>query len=121
MDIDAILERAETQESQSVGGAGEELLSQFNVANFSTMDDDDTSLDEPGRDWDDIIPEQSRSKMEEEDKQREQLELYLPPRVRKQVQRVSDENIWNFLSFIVKQKLSTSLGILTLDRVACQD
>ena len=88
MDIDAILERAETRESESIGGAGEELLSQFNVANFATMEDDDTSLDEPGKDWDDIIPEKSRSKMEDEEKQREQLELYLPPRVRKQVSRV---------------------------------
>ncbi len=53
------------------------------------MEDEDSMLDEPGKDWDEIIPVSSRSKAEEEEKQREQLELYLPPRVRKQVQRVS--------------------------------
>ena len=31
MDIDAILERAETREAEDNGGAGEELLSQFKV------------------------------------------------------------------------------------------
>ncbi|XP_072037799.1 LOW QUALITY PROTEIN: chromodomain-helicase-DNA-binding protein 1-like [Amphiura filiformis] len=89
MDIDAILERAETRESESIGGANEELLSQFNVANFATMEDDDSTLDEPGKDWVEIIPVGSRSKAEEEEKQREHLELYLPPRVRKQVQRMT--------------------------------
>ena len=32
MDIDAILERAETREAEDNGGAGEELLSQFKVS-----------------------------------------------------------------------------------------
>ena len=39
-DIDEILKRAETREETSHMTAGEELLSQFKVANFSTMEDD---------------------------------------------------------------------------------
>lgn len=39
-DIDEILKRAETREETNHLTAGEELLSQFKVANFSTMEDD---------------------------------------------------------------------------------
>ncbi|XP_077989573.1 chromodomain-helicase-DNA-binding protein 1-like isoform X2 [Glandiceps talaboti] len=91
MDIDAILERAETRDIDSEPTtAGEELLSQFKVANFSTMDDEPPSVEEDtGKHWDDIIPEDARNKVEEEAKQKEQLELYLPPRVRKSVQKMT--------------------------------
>ncbi|XP_022105891.1 chromodomain-helicase-DNA-binding protein 1-like isoform X2 [Acanthaster planci] len=92
MDIDAILERAETREADDNGGAGEELLSQFKVANFSTMVDDEemeTVTEDTGKDWEDLIPEADRLKVEEDEKQKEQLQLYLPPRVRKQVNRMT--------------------------------
>lgn len=50
------------------------------------MEDD---LQDEGKTWEEIIPEDARNKLDEEDKQKEQLELYLPPRIRKQVNRVS--------------------------------
>lgn len=42
--------------------------------------------DEENRDWDEIIPESFRKKMDEEDKMREIEDLYLPPRRKTQVQ-----------------------------------
>ncbi|PIK40058.1 putative chromodomain-helicase-DNA-binding protein 1-like, partial [Apostichopus japonicus] len=86
MDIDTILERAETTETEEHMGKGEELLSQFKVASFATMEDD---LQDEGKTWEEIIPEDARNKLDEEDKQKEQLELYLPPRIRKQVNRMT--------------------------------
>ncbi|XP_071486143.1 chromodomain-helicase-DNA-binding protein 1-like [Diadema antillarum] len=88
MDIDAILERAETREQEEPGGAGEELLSQFKVANFAASEEPDFEKD-PGKDWEDIIPASERRQMEEEEKQKEQMGLYLPPRIRKQVNRMT--------------------------------
>ena len=87
--------------------AANELLSQFNVASFA-LDEEElggdpaplatpTSLEgksvllspafpEPPvkveKMWDDIIPEKFRQKLEEEERTREQLQLYLPPRQR---------------------------------------
>ena len=112
MDIDDILRRAETQEAFSeTQSADSELLSQFKVASF-VMDEDELAPDthrEEGRardvlmspssskpgaltgrhnqeedtvGWDDIIPESYRRQAEEEEIQREQLQLYLPPRQR---------------------------------------
>ena len=59
------------------------------------MDEDDVagvaqepnSTDE-GKSWSDIIPESDRKKIEEEEEQKKQLELYLPPRNRKTVKKV---------------------------------
>ena len=45
------------------------------------------STDE-GKSWSDIIPESDRKKIEEEEEQKKQLELYLPPRNRKTVKKV---------------------------------
>ena len=39
--------------------------------------------------WDDIIPETERKKLQEEDEQKRQLDLYLPPRQRNTVKKVS--------------------------------
>lgn len=50
------------------------------------MEDD---FEDEGKSWEEIIPEDARNKVDEEEKQKEQLELYLPPRIRKQVNRVS--------------------------------
>lgn len=107
MDIDDILKRAETQTAMEDTSAANELLSQFNVASFA-LDEEElggdpaplatpTSLEgksvllspafpEPPvkveKMWDDIIPEKFRQKLEEEERTREQLQLYLPPRQR---------------------------------------
>ena len=63
------------------------------VANFATMEEEETELDErPQKDWDDIIPEEQRKKVEEEERQKELEEIYMLPRIRsstKKVQHVS--------------------------------
>ncbi|XP_051513425.1 chromodomain-helicase-DNA-binding protein 2-like isoform X2 [Myxocyprinus asiaticus] len=82
MDIDEILRLAETRESDQGSSATDELLSQFKVANF-TMDESTPELEEkPMRDWDDIIPEEQRRKIEEEQKQKEMEDIYMLPRSR---------------------------------------
>ncbi|CAG2179639.1 unnamed protein product, partial [Oppiella nova] len=96
-DIDEILRRAETREdgSQSVG---DELLSAFKVASFNFNEDEDVSalsaqhsphVEEVAKekDWDEIIPEADRLKIEEEEKQKEGLDMFLPPRSRKSAQQ----------------------------------
>ncbi|KAG7468199.1 hypothetical protein MATL_G00140300 [Megalops atlanticus] len=83
MDIDEILRLAETRESDQGSSATDELLSQFKVANFSTMDESTPDLEAPPvRDWDDIIPEDQRRKLEEEEKQKEMEDIYMLPRSR---------------------------------------
>uniref|UniRef100_A0A8C1G3G1 Chromodomain helicase DNA binding protein 2 n=1 Tax=Cyprinus carpio TaxID=7962 RepID=A0A8C1G3G1_CYPCA len=82
MDIDEILRLAETRESDQGSSATDELLSQFKVANF-TMDESTPDLEEkPIRDWDEIIPEEQRRKVEEEQKQKEMEDIYMLPRSR---------------------------------------
>lgn len=86
-DIDEILKRAETRED-APSLAGEELLSAFKVASFTLDEDEEVSkldsiADENTKDWDEIIPEDFRSKVEEEERQKEMADLYLPPRKRK--------------------------------------
>ncbi|KAG5848599.1 hypothetical protein ANANG_G00100230 [Anguilla anguilla] len=83
MDIDEILRLAETRESDQGSNATDELLSQFKVANFATMDEGTPELEAPpSRDWDDIIPEDQRRKLEEEEKQKEMEDIYMLPRSR---------------------------------------
>uniref|UniRef100_A0A1A7Y604 Stress-activated protein kinase JNK n=1 Tax=Iconisemion striatum TaxID=60296 RepID=A0A1A7Y604_9TELE len=94
MDIDEILKRAETRENDpGPSTVGEELLSQFKVANFSMMDDEDLDIDSERsqRSWDDIIPEEQRRRMEEEERQKELEEIYLLPRMR----NCAKQNIFN--------------------------
>ncbi len=85
-DIDEILKRAETREETAHTSANEELLSQFKVANFSTMEDDFVPTNSVSahvqrqtteKSWEDIIPEDHRSQIELEDEQErlEQLNL----------------------------------------------
>lgn len=80
-----------------------DLLSQFKVASFA-MDEEElapppsatptegkTFLFSPRgrgqppveRTWEELIPEEARRKVDEDEKTREQLDLYLPPRRRK--------------------------------------
>ncbi|XP_054880826.1 chromodomain-helicase-DNA-binding protein 1 [Poeciliopsis prolifica] len=92
MDIDEILKRAETRENDpGPSTVGEELLSQFKVANFSMMEDEDMDIDSERsrRSWDDIIPEEQRRRMEEEERQKELEEIYMLPRMRNCAKQIS--------------------------------
>ncbi|XP_029024995.1 chromodomain-helicase-DNA-binding protein 1 [Betta splendens] len=92
MDIDEILKRAETRENDpGPSTVGEELLSQFKVANFSMMEDEEIDMDSERsqRSWDDIIPEEQRRRMEEEERQRELEEIYMLPRMRNCAKQVN--------------------------------
>ncbi|KAF4796369.1 hypothetical protein TURU_084691 [Turdus rufiventris] len=85
MDIDEILKRAETRENEPGPlTVGDELLSQFKVANFSNMDEDDIELEPEQnlRNWEEIIPEIQRRRIEEEERQKELEEIYMLPRMR---------------------------------------
>lgn len=108
MDIDDILSRAEMQTS-SEDTSHNDLLSQFKVASFAVDEDeladpipstptDGSFLLSPlekesagGRrrrkgvekSWEDLIPEEAKKRVDEEEKTKEQLNLYLPPRKRK--------------------------------------
>uniref|UniRef100_A0A8C2BUQ8 Chromodomain helicase DNA binding protein 2 n=1 Tax=Cyprinus carpio TaxID=7962 RepID=A0A8C2BUQ8_CYPCA len=101
MDIDEILRLAETRESDQGSSATDELLSQFKVANF-TMDESTPDLEEkPIRDWDEIIPEEQRRKVEEEQKQKEMEDICMLPRSRskKRVRRFISINRNNFVLY----------------------
>ncbi|XP_035523694.1 chromodomain-helicase-DNA-binding protein 1-like [Morone saxatilis] len=92
MDIDEILKRAETRENDpGPSTVGEELLSQFKVANFSVIEDEEIDIDSERsqRSWDDIIPEEQRRRMEEEERQKELEEIYLLPRMRNCAKQIS--------------------------------
>lgn len=74
--------------------AGDELLSAFKVASFAAFDEDEPSpanaaADEESKDWDEIIPERLRKKVEEQEKSKEIEDLYLPPRHRASVQQAN--------------------------------
>ena len=107
MDIDEILRGAEAQTATDESSSHSDLLSQFKVASFA-LDEEELGptplttptavegkplLFSPGgrgqyepvnveRSWDDIIPESVRQQFEDEEKMKEQLQLYLPPRQR---------------------------------------
>ncbi|XP_022915044.1 chromodomain-helicase-DNA-binding protein 1 [Onthophagus taurus] len=93
-DIDEILQRAETQD-EAPALVGDELLSAFKVANFAAFDEDTepspvpNGADEESKDWDEIIPERLRKKVEEEERSKEMEDLYLPPRSRKTLQQIN--------------------------------
>ncbi|KAJ1179741.1 hypothetical protein NDU88_004975 [Pleurodeles waltl] len=82
LDIDEILRLAETRENEPSSSATDELLSQFKVANFATMEDEPELEDSPSKEWDDIIPEDQRKKLEDEERQKELEEIYMLPRIR---------------------------------------
>lgn len=109
MDIDDILQRAEMQ-ATTEDSSHSDLLSQFKVASFAmdeelapppsaTPTEGKTFLLSPRgrghapveRSWEELIPEDARRKVDEEERTREQLDLYLPPRQR--TVRVSGEGI----------------------------
>ncbi|KAE8618282.1 hypothetical protein XENTR_v10009342 [Xenopus tropicalis] len=82
MDIDEILRLAETRENEPSSSATDELLSQFKVANFATMEEEPEMVLKREQEWDDIIPEGQRKKVEEEARQKELQEIYMLPRIR---------------------------------------
>lgn len=95
-DIDEILRRAETRD-EAPTMAGDELLSAFKVASFAAFDEaaepspatNVNENDEESKDWDEIIPERLRKKVEEEERSKEMEDLYLPPRSRKTLQQIN--------------------------------
>lgn len=61
------------------------------MANFSNMDEDDIEL-EPERNsknWEEIIPEDQRRRLEEEERQKELEEIYMLPRMRNCAKQVT--------------------------------
>ena len=51
--------------------------------------EDEEELDErPHKDWDEIIPEEQRKKVEEEERQKELEEIYMLPRIRSSTKKV---------------------------------
>lgn len=112
VDIDEILQRAETREEQPTT-VGDELLGSFKVASFNFTEEEEVGVVASGKhgeedsssqskDWDDIIPEQERKKVEDEERQKEELELYLPPRSRKSLHQVSTQGIYKYSSISAK-------------------
>lgn len=88
LDIDEVLKRAETREEVQTS-ENDGLLSSFKIASFDFNEEDVTpqpphsSSGVQTLDWDQIIPESFRAKIEEEERLQAQMELYLPPRKRK--------------------------------------
>ena len=89
-DIDDILRRAETRD-EPAPMVGDELLSAFKVASFAIDEDEPVSMpagsrttpadtEDETREWDAIIPENVRKKIDEEQREKEMADLYLPPR-----------------------------------------
>ncbi|XP_029169357.1 chromodomain-helicase-DNA-binding protein 1 isoform X7 [Nylanderia fulva] len=94
-DIDEILKRAETRD-EGPTTVGDELLSAFKVASFKPTFEEDlepinqsNDNDDESKDWAEIIPENFRKKVEEEEKSKEMEDLYLPPRSRKTLQQLN--------------------------------
>jgi chromodomain-helicase-DNA-binding protein 1 len=113
LDIDDILQRAEMQATVEESSHND-LLSQFKVASFA-MDEEELAppstatptegktflLSPRGRGhppvekpWEELIPEEARKKVDEEERTREQLDLYLPPRQRKVRVSLMEMLVW---------------------------
>lgn len=88
-DIDEILRRAETR-NEDPEMPGDDLLSAFKVASIAAFEEEggDSIRDETNaaaeeddtKDWDDIIPEDFRRVVEDQERAKEMEDLYLPPR-----------------------------------------
>lgn len=88
------MRRAETRDD-APAMVGDELLSAFKVASFAAFEEEaepspvTNAGDEESKDWDEIIPEKLRKKVEEEERNKEMEDLYLPPRSRKTLQQIN--------------------------------
>lgn len=75
------------------------------VANFSSMEESTPEFEgRPTREWDDIIPEEQRRKIEEEEKQREMEDIFMLPRSRSSNKRVRGEEKRPISSTVACQK-----------------
>lgn len=88
VDIDEILRRAETREEVNPN-AGHELLNSFKMASFNFNEEDVKPAVE--KDWDQIIPEEDRAKIEAEEKRNNEAQMFLGPRNRKSAQQEANE------------------------------
>lgn len=88
VDIDEILRRAETREEVNPN-AGHELLNSFKMASFNFNEEDVKPA--VGKDWDQIIPEQDRAKIEAEEKRNNEAQMFLGPRNRKSAQQEAND------------------------------
>lgn len=52
------------------------------------MEDEEELEERPHKDWDEIIPEEQRRKVEEEERQKELEEIYMLPRIRSSTKKV---------------------------------
>lgn len=107
-DIDEILKRAETREEDNHHSASDDFLSQFKVANFSTVEDDpilpttksfasnntNTNSNQIEKSWNEIIPEEDRlrAEMEEENEKINLLNLTLGQRRNRGVTSNNNKN-----------------------------
>ncbi|XP_039215293.1 chromodomain-helicase-DNA-binding protein 2 isoform X3 [Crotalus tigris] len=109
MDIEEILRLAETRENEPSTSATDELLSQFKVANFATMEEEEAEVEEISqKDWENIIPEEQRKKVEEEERQKELDEIYMLPRIRSSAKKAQPNDSDSDVD--LKRKLQRSSG-----------
>lgn len=69
------------------------------------MEDEEELEERPHKDWDEIIPEEQRKKVEEEERQKELEEIYMLPRIRSSTKKVRGTYAWalcNIKSRLVK-------------------
>lgn len=78
----------------------------FQVANFATMEDEEELEERPHKDWDEIIPEEQRKKVEEEERQKELEEIYMLPRIRSSTKKVK----WKFALCYMARQVQISQG-----------
>lgn len=69
-----------------------QLSIRFKVANFATMEDEEELEERPHKDWDEIIPEEQRKRVEEEERQKELEEIYMLPRIRSSTKKVTERD-----------------------------
>uniref|UniRef100_A0A8C6XQU6 Chromodomain helicase DNA binding protein 2 n=1 Tax=Naja naja TaxID=35670 RepID=A0A8C6XQU6_NAJNA len=89
MDIEEILRLAETRENEPSTSATDELLSQFKVqAQKRSIKGFRICGRKTQKEWENIIPEEQRKKVEEEERQKELEEIYMLPRIRSSAKKV---------------------------------
>jgi len=97
VDIDEILRRAETREETTSSSVGSELLNSFKMASFN-FNEEEVNASNQGtsnqaeKDWDQIIPEVDRTRVEEEERKKEEMDLFLGPRNRKSAQQQNEQD-----------------------------
>ncbi|CAD6184209.1 unnamed protein product [Caenorhabditis auriculariae] len=85
VDIDRILMGAETREAEDAQGNDNELLNSFKYATFAFDEEKDIAAatrEADNAEWDAIIPEEDRRRIEDEEKMKALAEINLAPRVR---------------------------------------